>query len=175
VAGKTDDAERDAIDTVVDDLRAWRPDLDVIGLPITGRVLRLAQFLTSGREQVLAGFGLTVADFDVLATLRRRAGADAVNVRELQHSMMLSSSGITKRLDRLETLGMLERHPDPGDRRGVLIKLSAVGLDLIERAVPAVTVFESNVVGGAIGSAVERAQLESALRRLLVAQESRER
>jgi DNA-binding MarR family transcriptional regulator len=165
----------DALDRVVDDLRAWRPDLDVIGLPITGRVLRLAQFLTSGREQVLAEFGLTVADFDVLATLRRRAGSDAVNVRELQHAMMLSSSGITKRLDRLETLGMIERHPDPADRRGVLIRLSRAGLDLIETAVPAITIFESNLVADAIASPDDRALLESSLRQLLVAQEARAR
>jgi len=162
----------DAVDQVVNDLRRWRPDLEVVGLPITGRVLRLAQFLTSGREQRLAEFGLTVADFDVLATLRRRAGADPVNVRDLQHAMMLSSSGITKRLDRLESAGLIERHPDPGDRRGVLIKLSSDGLDLIERAVVAITVFESEVVGDAIDSE-QRLQLESGLRRLLLAQEAR--
>ncbi len=162
----------DAVDQVVNDLRRWRPDLEVVGLPITGRVLRLAQFLTSGREQRLAEFGLTVADFDVLATLRRRAGADPVNVRDLQHAMMLSSSGITKRLDRLESAGLIERHPDPGDRRGVLIKLSSNGLDLIERAVVAITIFESEVVGDAIDSE-ERLQLESGLRRLLLAQEAR--
>ena len=144
----------------------------MVGLPITGRVLRLAQYITVGREQRLAEFGLTVADFDVLATLRRRAGTDPVNVRELQHAMMLSSSGITKRLDRLEGAGLIERHPDPGDRRGVLIKLSSNGLDLIERAVVAITTFESKVVGDAIDSE-ERLQLESGLRRLLLAQEAR--
>ena len=133
----------DAIDQVVNDLRRWRPDLEVVGLPITGRVLRLAQYLTIGREQRLAEFGLTVADFDVLATLRRRAGADPVNVRDLQHAMMLSSSGVTKRLDRLETAQLIERHPDPNDRRGVLIRLSPTGLDLIDRAVVAITVFEN--------------------------------
>ena len=163
------------MDQVVDDLRRWQPDLDVIGLPITGRVLRLAQYITNGREQRLAEFGLTVADFDVLATLRRRAGAapgtDAVNVRDLQHAMMLSSSGVTKRLDRLETAQLIERHPDPNDRRGVLIKLSRDGLGLIDRAVVAVTAFESNAVTGAIGSDKERLQLEASLRRMLVAHE----
>jgi len=36
------------------------------------------------------------------------------------------------------------RHPDPSDRRGVLIKLSNTGLDLIDRAVVAVTELESS-------------------------------
>ena len=163
--------DQDAIDQVVNDLRRWRPDLEVVGLPITGRVLRLAQYITVGREQRLAEFGLTVADFDVLATLRRRAGTDPVNVRELQHAMMLSSGGVTKRLDRLETAHLIERHPDPSDRRGVLIKLSNTGLDLIDRAVVAVTELESSAVGNAIGSDKERLQLENSLRRMLTAHE----
>jgi DNA-binding MarR family transcriptional regulator len=163
----------DAVDQIVNDLRHWRPDLEVIGLPITGRVLRLAQYLTSGREQRLAEFGLTVADFDVLATLRRRAAAESVNVGDLQHAMMLSSSGVTKRLDRLETARLIERHPDPNDRRGVLIRLSQTGIDLIDRAVVAVTVFESGVVSGAIGSDEERLQLETGLRRMLLEHERR--
>lgn len=163
--------DEDAIDQVVSDLRRWRPDLEVVGLPITGRVLRLAQYISVGREQRLAEFGLTVADFDVLATLRRRAGTDPVNVRDLQHAMMLSSGGVTKRLDRLEAARLIERHPDPNDRRGVLIRLSHTGLDLIDRAVVAVTVFESTAVGNAIGSEGERIQLENSLRRMLTAHE----
>ena len=161
----------DAIDDVVNDLRRWRPDLEAVGLPITGRVLRLAQYLTIGREQRLAEFGLTVADFDVLATLRRRASAESVNVGDLQHAMMLSSSGVTKRLDRLETAQLIERHPDPNDRRGVLIRLSQTGLDLIDRVVVAITVFENDAVSGAINSDEERLQLETGLRRMLIAHE----
>ena len=166
-----DVGDEDAVDQVVSDLRRWQPDLEVIGLPITGRVLRLAQYISIEREQRLAEFGLTVADFDVLATLRRRAGTDPVNVRELQHAMMLSSGGVTKRLDRLETAHLIERHPDPNDRRGVLIKLSHTGLDVIDRAVVAVTVFENSAVGNAIGSDDERLQLENSLRRMLTAHE----
>jgi DNA-binding MarR family transcriptional regulator len=78
---------------------------------------------------------------------------------------------VTKRLDRLESAQLLERHPDPHDRRGVLIKLTQTGLDLIDRAVVAITLFESGVVSGAIGSDDERLQLESALRRMLVEHE----
>ena len=163
--------DEDAVDQVVSDLRRWRPDLEVVGLPITGRVLRLAQYISVGRERQLAEFGLTVADFDVLATLRRRAGTDPVNVRELQHAMMLSSGGVTKRLDRLETAHLIERHPDPSDRRGVLIRLSHTGLDLIDRAVVAVTVFENSAVRDAIGAEGERIQLENSLRRMLTAHE----
>jgi DNA-binding MarR family transcriptional regulator len=163
---------QDGVDTIVTDVRHRYPHLEVVGLPIVGRVLRLAQFLEARREERLVEYGLSVADFDVLATLVRRAGSGAVNVRDLQHAMMLSSSGVTKRLDRLESVSLVERLPDPSDRRGVLIKLTTSGLRLIDDVLPAITEFESELVRTALGSQKERQLIEAGLRRLLVAQET---
>ena len=160
------------MDEVVEDVRAWLPDLDAAGLPITGRILRLARYLEAGREEELAQFGLTVGDFDMLATLRRRAAGEAMKIRDLQLSLMLSSGGTTKRLDRLETAGLIERLPDPSDRRGTLIRLSPKGLELINEAVPAITRYEAHVVTSAIGSARVRAAVENGLRQMLIAKES---
>jgi DNA-binding MarR family transcriptional regulator len=168
-----DEELSDTVDDIVSDLRQMRPELEPLGLPITGRVLRLAQFLATRREEVLAEFGLTVADFDVLASFRRRAGAGAaIKVGELQRWMMLSSGGMTKRLDRLETVGLILRGPDPTDRRGVLIQLTLAGVDMIDRALPAVTAFENRLVASAIESPEARRHVEDGLRRLLVAQEA---
>ena len=47
---------------------------------------------------------------------------------------MLTSSGTTKRLDRLEQAGLITRGPDPDDRRGTLITLTAAGLGLVDTA-----------------------------------------
>jgi DNA-binding MarR family transcriptional regulator len=162
----------DAVDQVVKDMENGYPELELVGLPITGRVLRLAQHLAERREEVLSEFGLTVADFDVLASLRRRAGRDTIKIRDLHRSMMLSSGGMTKRLDRLEALGLLERRPDPSDRRGVLIRLSKRGLHVIDRALPAITRFESKLVADAIGSAANRRHVADGLRQMLLAQEA---
>lgn len=161
----------DALDLVVDDTRRLLPDVDVIGLPITGRVLRLARHLEARREEVLASFGLSIADFDVLTTMRRRAGDGTLKVRELQRSMMLSSGGTTKRLDRLENAGLIERHPDPDDRRGVLVKLSPNGLDLVADALVAITRAENDIVTQALGSRSLREKIADGLRRLLAEQE----
>jgi DNA-binding MarR family transcriptional regulator len=163
----------DVVDEIVADVHRLHPGLEAAGLPITGRVLRLAHFLTSRREEVLAPFGLSVADFDVLASLRRRAGPGAVNIRDLQRWVMLSSGGMTKRLDRLQRAGLLERLPDPADRRGVLVRLSDAGRYVIDRALPAVTAAETALVADAIASADLRAQVEAGLRHLLVDQERR--
>jgi DNA-binding MarR family transcriptional regulator len=162
----------DALDEIVDDVREHFPDLEVTGLPITGRILRLCRFLETRREEQLAQFGLTLGDFDMLATMRRRAADEPVNIRELQRSLMLSSGGTTKRLDRLEAAGLIERLPDPTDRRGVLIGLSPAGRAVIDEAVPAITRFETTMVKSAIDSAEARLAVEEGLRRMLTAQET---
>lgn len=160
------------MDLIVDDVRAWLPDIEVAGLPITGRILRLARHLEAGRERELQRFGLTLGDFDMLATLRRRAVGDPIKIKDLQQSLMLSSGGTTKRLDRLESAGLIGRHPDPDDRRGTLIALTERGLELIDEAVPVITRYESALVTGAIASSRDRAAVERGLRQLLVAEEA---
>jgi DNA-binding MarR family transcriptional regulator len=159
------------MDEIVEEVRDWLPDIAVDGLPITGRILRLARHLEDGRQRELAPFGLTVADFDLLATLRRRAADESIKVGDLQRSLMLSSGGTTKRLDRLEAAGLVERLPDPNDRRGTLIRLSESGRGLIDDAVPAITRYESDLVTSAVGTSRSRATVEDALRQMLIAQE----
>ena len=162
----------DAMDEIVEEVRAWLPDVEVAGLPITGRILRLARYLEAGREEALHDFGLTLGDFDMLATLRRRAVDDPIKIKDLQRSLMLSSGGPTTRLDRLESAGLIQRHPDPNDRRGTLIGLTGAGFDLISEAVPAITRYESALVSSAISSERSRGVVEDGLRDLLIAQEA---
>jgi DNA-binding MarR family transcriptional regulator len=159
------------VDRIVGDVRRVRPDLDPAGLPITARVLRLAELLRGARERELASRSLSVGDFDVLASLRRRAETGPVKVRELQRSTMLSSGGITKRLDRLERLGHVTRLDDPADRRGVLVELTPQGRTAADEALTAVTRLEAAAVTGAIPSAASRREVEDGLRRLLLAHE----
>jgi DNA-binding MarR family transcriptional regulator len=108
----------------------------------------------------------------MLATLRRRAADDPIKIKDLQRSLMLSSGGTTKRLDRLESAGLIQRHPDPNDRRGTLIGLTGAGFDLIDEAVPAITRYETALVSDAIASARNRGFVEVGLRHLLIAQEA---
>jgi DNA-binding MarR family transcriptional regulator len=49
--------------------------------------------------------------------------------------MMISSDGMTNRLDRLERAGLVERHPDPNDRRGKLISLTVAGKRVIDETI----------------------------------------
>jgi DNA-binding MarR family transcriptional regulator len=159
----------DAVDRIIEDLHQLFPDLDPIGLPIVGRILRASRFLEARRETQLADYGLTAADFDVLAALRRTTReVAAVNVRELQQSVMMSSGGMTKRLDRLEGNDLIERHPDPQDRRGVLIALTPTGRDRIDTALVAVLDAESALITATNRQAKSRTQTAAGLRDLLV-------
>ena len=61
---------------------------------------------------------------------------------------MLSSAGITSRLDRLEKRDLVQRTRDPHDRRGVLVELTAEGRSVLEQAVEANTAAERDLVAG---------------------------
>jgi DNA-binding MarR family transcriptional regulator len=78
---------------------------------------------------------------------------------------MLSSGGMTKRLDRLAAAGLVERRPDPSDRRGTLVRLTARGRKTIDAALPVHVANEARLLAGL--SAQERRSLDSLLRKLL--------
>lgn len=161
--------DQDVIDRIRTQLAGLSIATDTEGLAVTGRLLRLASHVEAAREQLLVQFGLSCADFDVLATLRRRAQPRGIKPKDLQASVMITSGGMTKRLDRLESAGLVERHPDPDDRRGVLITLSTAGRALIDRALPSLLAAEAEMIHQAIGSDRDRDRLAGLLRRLLVA------
>jgi DNA-binding MarR family transcriptional regulator len=77
---------------------------------------------------------------------------------------MLTSSGTTKRLDRLEAAGHVTREPDPGDRRGVLIALTAQGRKLVDKAAATHLANERRILSGL--SAADQRQLAGLLRKL---------
>ena len=61
---------------------------------------------------------------------------------------MLSSAGMTSRLDRLERRGLVRRLRDPDDRRGVLVELTDAGRKIVDQAVTANTDRESELLAG---------------------------
>ena len=129
-------ASPDAVDRVVGEWRAVRPDLDAAPLELVGRVLILAERLNARVGAALAPFNLSLGQFDILATLRRQPG-ERLSPGGLLTHMVLTSGGMTSRLDKLEALGLVVRTADPGDRRGVVVALTARGRKLIDRATAA--------------------------------------
>src|SRR3954447_20298209 len=123
---------RDGVDEILEQWRRERPELDPAPIGVVGRVSRLARELEVRLEPVYRAHGLEPGWHDVLATLRRAGDPYRLRVTDLTASMMIGSSGTTKRLDRLERNGLIERSPDPTDRRGTLIELTPKGLAMID-------------------------------------------
>ena len=124
----------DAVDQLLAAWKEARPDLDPSPLGIVGRVIVLAQHLEKSVATALADHGITLGQFDILATLRRKGPKGGLTPTQLLGSVMLSSGGMTSRLDTLERSDWIERHPDPSDRRGVIIELTPKGRKLIDAA-----------------------------------------
>jgi DNA-binding MarR family transcriptional regulator len=78
---------------------------------------------------------------------------------------MLSSGGMTKRLDRLAEAGLVERRPDPADRRGILVRLTPHGKSVADRALENHVANEERLVRSL--SPAERRALDDLLRKLL--------
>lgn len=125
------------VDRLVEQWAQERPDLDRSSMAVIGRIERLAERLDDVFAPTLAGFGITRADFDVLATLRRSGKPFRLTPTALSRAMMISSGGTTKRLDRLEGRGLIERFDDPHDRRGIVVALTPKGVKLVDDAVTA--------------------------------------
>jgi DNA-binding MarR family transcriptional regulator len=156
--------ERDGVDLIIEQWRRERPELDHSPIGIVGRLSRVAREIEARLEPVYREHGLEPGWHDVLATLRRTGPPYQLRPSDFTGSLMLTSSGTTKRLDRLERAGLVERAPDPDDRRGVIITLTEAGHELIDRVTEAHMANEHRLLEGL--SAREREQLAGLLRKL---------
>ncbi|NEB01816.1 MarR family transcriptional regulator [Streptomyces sp. SID13726] len=131
-------AERkDAVDAIIDQWAAARPDLDTKAMEVFGRIFRLSRTMGDRMEKAYAPYGISRGEFDVLATLRRSGETHTLSPRQLSATLMLTTGGMTGRLDKLERAGLLRRSPDPHDRRGLQVTLTEKGLTVIDEAVGA--------------------------------------
>ncbi|MFJ9726808.1 MarR family winged helix-turn-helix transcriptional regulator [Streptomyces sp. NPDC101209] len=131
-------AERkDAVDAIIDQWARARPDLDTRAMEVFGRIYRLSRTMGDRMEKAYAPYGISRGEFDVLATLRRSGEPYTLSPRQLSATLMLTTGGMTGRLDKLERAGLLRRSPDPHDRRALQVTLTDKGLEVIDQAVGA--------------------------------------
>lgn len=108
-----------------DGLEAWR------------NFLRAHSRVTAGIERDLEARGvLPLTWYDVLYALRR-ASDGCLRMHELADAVVLSRSGLTRLVDRLDRAGLVERRPCPEDGRGQLAVLTRNGTSALRRAWPA--------------------------------------
>ena len=159
-------AAADGVDEIIRQWARERPDLDTSSMAIIGRISRIERKVNPLLSSVFRKFGLERWSFDVLATLRRSGYPYELTPTQLFSSLMLTSGAITHRSDQLVKAGLVQRKPDPDDRRGVRVKLTALGLAKINKAVNAHVENERRMLRHL--SRRERSLLISLLRRVLL-------
>ena len=156
----------DEIDRIVEQWNRERPDLDVSPTQTLQRITRLSLLQGVSFARVFARYGISFGEYLVLAALRRAGPPYRMNPTTLFNSVVLSSGAMTNRLDRLEKLGLVDRRPDPTDRRGRLVALTDRGLELVNAAVVDHLDNEQRLLGAL--DPEEREQLAHLLRKLLL-------
>jgi DNA-binding MarR family transcriptional regulator len=104
-------------------------------LAVWASFLRAHSVLTATLErELVAERDLPLAWYEVLLQIKR-AGRP-LRMQELAGSVLLSKSGLTRLVDRMETAGLVERTSCPSDRRGVFVTSTQAGVDAFRAAAP---------------------------------------
>ncbi|GLZ75206.1 MarR family transcriptional regulator [Actinorhabdospora filicis] len=129
--------ETDAVDRITGQWARELPDMGLRAMEVFGRVHRVSQHTARLIDPIYARHGIGRAEFDVLASLRRSGEPYTLSPKQISGTLMLTSGGLTGRLDKLEKAGLIERLPDPDDRRALRVRLTDAGRTAVEAAVRA--------------------------------------
>ena len=161
---------RDEVDELVEACGRERSDLDLAPVEVFSRISRLARHLDLARRDAFTAHGIESWEFDVLAALRRAGAPYELSPGRLLRETLVTSGTMTNRVDRLAGRGLVERLPDPRDRRGVLVRLTDLGRETVDGALASLLELERPLLGGL--GADDRDRLAGLLRRLARSVES---
>ena len=156
---------RDEVDRLVEAWQRERPDLELRPMHVLSRVSRLSHHLDRARRASFSEHGIEPWEFDVLAALRRAGTPYQLSPGRLIKETLVTSGTMTNRVDRLAGRHLVERLPDPRDRRGVLVRLTAEGRRTVDGALASLLDRERELLAGLDATAQER--LASLLRELV--------
>ncbi|WP_460713574.1 MarR family winged helix-turn-helix transcriptional regulator [Nocardioides dilutus] len=156
---------RDEVDELSEAWSRERTDLDLAPVAIFSRISRLARRLDKVRSEAFSQYDIESWEFDVLAALRRAGPPYELSPGRLLRETLVTSGTMTNRVDRLAARGLVERHPDPEDRRGVLVRLTTEGKAAVDGAFTTLLDAERELLADLPPSAQK--DLAGLLRRLL--------
>lgn len=155
----------DAVDRVIAQWDAVRPDLDSSPVGVIGRVSRLSRLVDRRLGENFARFGIESWMYDVMATLRRSGEPYELTAGDLVRQTMVTTGAITNRIDRLVERGLVER-AGAADRRKVIVRLTDRGRELVDEVVVDHLATEREIL--ATLSPRQQAELTTLLRSLLI-------
>lgn len=166
-SGRDGVGTRDDVDRVESDWRRERPDIDVGSIGIVSRIWRVGRHLEQQRKAQLDEVGTDRGTLDVLAMLRRSGPPYRRTAGELTRNALITSGGVSQRLDKLERAGLVTRHVDTSDRRRVDVELTAAGVHLVDSVLADLMDHDSRVLSTAL-TVPEQDRLRQLLRKLLL-------
>lgn len=134
--GRDEDKTSDVVGVIVRRWKQLRPDLDPSPLLVIGRLTRFAALIDTELRPPFAEAGLASGDFDILAALRRQAPKHELSPGHLSEATLVTTGGTTKRIDRLESLGLVARRVSKVDGRARIVGLTKPGIRLVDRLMP---------------------------------------
>ena len=156
----------DRADVAIEQWSRERPDLPSLPMEVLGRLSEASErVMRDHLNPLFAGAGLQPGEFDVLATLRRSGDPYMLSPTRLYEAAMISSGGMTNRIDRLESAGLIERRPDPNDRRGKQIALTAAGKRVIDETITRHVANEQRLLS--VLTTAEQEELNALLKKLI--------
>ncbi|MEV0702295.1 MarR family transcriptional regulator [Saccharopolyspora sp. NPDC050389] len=154
----------DAVDFMLEEWRREVPDVDASGMAVFGRLHRAYHRYQDQLNRIFHSFDLTMAGFSILASLRRAGSPYRRTAGELADAALVTTGGITQRVDKLEAAGLVRRERDAGDRRTVHVQLTEEGLAFTDKVTEAHFANEREMLSGL--SATEQERLADLLSRL---------
>lgn len=160
------DMKRDSVDVFIEAWKREWPDTDPSPLAVGARIVSAFQTIDREVTSDILRYGLSPGEFAVLMTLRLAAPEQRLTPTQLCDRLLVSSGGITARVDRLEQRELVRRVPNPGDRRSVPVELTPGGLEMVNAAAEPLLNTHERLLGPL--PADELKLLEGLLHKLLV-------
>ncbi|WP_433241565.1 MarR family winged helix-turn-helix transcriptional regulator [Streptosporangium sp. CA-135522] len=145
---RRDTTQRDHVDEMMEGWRAELPEAATVQLEIIKRAGRLKSLVEEVTQSVLGAYGLTYAEFDVLATLRRAGAPYRLKPSQLASRSSLTTGGTSNILQRLTTAKLVEREPDASDGRSSWVRLTPLGARRAEELALATTEAHGSLLAG---------------------------
>lgn len=169
-SGVTSDESVDGVDQIEESWNRERPDIDVSSVGIVTRLWRIARHFDRQRNEYLAGWETDRGIVDILGMLRRAGKPYRRSAGDLTKHALITSGGVSQRLEKLERAGLIVRQVDTTDRRRVDVELTAAGVELIDSVFGDVMDRDSAVIASVLDEHEQEA-LRRLLRKLLLALE----
>ncbi|MBX3534496.1 MAG: MarR family transcriptional regulator [Xanthobacteraceae bacterium] len=133
---KAKGSDHSLVETILAQWKRQHPELNFEPMALIAALTQAYHLTSIPIDRMMAKYGLTRGMFDVLAALRRSGKPYELTPKELSASLLLSGAGLTNRLDRLQSLDLISRLPDPTDRRSLRISLTKRGREFVDHILP---------------------------------------